>query len=311
MSESRSEWPAVVSAVAVVAASVAVGGWILTHASTREEAATVSTRAGTSLLRDPRALMLAGRRRDVLVGLAVRPGRPIDVYVDGKAGRSVTPADVTVQLDGAAPLPAEPCGQRCFRFRADVLDGAARQIRVTVGRSAPLSLDFSLPARMPPVAASLLEHADRKMRRLRSVVIDESLTAGVGAGINARFTMIAPDRMSYVTSSGDRAVVIGTRRWDRRASKWEETDVDRLSLPAYMWAGASRARLLGRSRLAGEPVRVLSAFRPDPTYPAWFRLFVARDRTIVRADMFAPSHFMVDRLSHFDGPVRIDPPPTA
>jgi hypothetical protein len=52
----------------------------------------------------------------------------------------------------------------------------------------------------------------------------------------------------------------------------------------------------------------LTAFRPDPEFPAWFRLDVTGDLRIVRAQMHAPSHFMVDRISGFDAPLRIRAP---
>lgn len=299
------------AALVVVAASLAAGGWILVEASSTEvEASSPRGGTGPSVLRDPRALMLAGRRRDVLVGLAVRPDGPVEAFVAGASRRTISPASVTAQVDGSAPLPARPCGRQCFRFQAAVLRGQPARLSVAVGGSAPVRLTFALPPRLPPSAAALFDRVDRRMSRLRTVVIDESLTAGVGAGIAARFTMVAPDRMSYVTSDGDRAVVIGTRRWDRRGGRWRESETGRLSMPAYMWDGASRARLLGRRRLRGERVRVLAVFRPDAQYPAWYRLFVTDEPAIVRAEMLAPSHFMVDRLSRFDRPARITPPRT-
>jgi hypothetical protein len=297
------------AAVLAIAAGVAVGGWILVEGSSRSaELAPPTGPVRLSVLRDPQALMLADRRRDVLVGLAVRLGGPVETFVAGAPSRSPR-INLLARVNARRP-PVERCGRGCFRFSADVLRGHAARIGLTVRRPAqpPVEVAFRLPARRPPSASGVLRRAQRTMRRLRSVVVDEFLTAGVSPGIRARFTMVAPDRMRYVTSSGHRAVVIGTRRWDRGPNGWVETPSDRLRMPAFMWDGAGRGRLLGRSRLGGEPVRVIAAFRPGDRYPAWFRLFVTSEQRIVRAEMLAPSHFMVDRISRFDRPARIEPP---
>jgi hypothetical protein len=143
------------------------------------------------------------------------------------------------------------------------------------------------------------------MAALRSVSIDESLSSG-RSSIRAHFALEAPDRMRYVTTDDQRAVVIGTTRWDRVDGRWQKSPYQRTPQPAYMWEGARYPRLLGRVRAAGRTLRVVGVFRPDEDYPAWLRLYVTPERRIVRAEMIAPAHFMVDRLSAFDraGPIR-------
>jgi hypothetical protein len=53
---------------------------------------------------------------------------------------------------------------------------------------------------------------------------------------------------------------------------------------------------------------VLSVFRNEPRFPAWFRLSVDDRDRVVRAEMLSVGHFMVDRLSAFGEPVTIAPP---
>src|SRR5262249_36924187 len=157
----------------------------------------------------------------------------------------------------------------------------------------------------PAIAQGLFSTANRRMRKLQSVRVNESLSSGSTA-IRARFALAAPDSLRYTTSSGQRAVVIGNTRWDWIGGRWQESQYQRTPQPAYMWAGARHPRALGHASLHGRRAMVVSVFRPDPDYPAWMRLYVTPDRRIAQADMVAPAHFMVDRLSAFNnaGPIR-------
>jgi len=287
--------------VAAVLAGVGVGAWLAGRGGS-SPATTPSTAARPAARFDPSgAYLVAGRSGDVLVGLAVRSGGPVEVIAVPPDLHVLPAAAVGARAGGASPKPTS-CGVRCYRFALPVLDGRPRRLTVTV-RGRPVA--FRLPPRLPTSAASVFRTATRRMAALRSVRIDESLSSGRSA-IRARFALEAPDRMRYVTTDGGRAVVVGTTRWDFLDRRWQKSPYQRTRQPAYMWEGARYPRLLGRERLGGRRVEVVTVFRPDRDYPAWLRLYVTRQRRIVRAEMIAPAHFMVDRLSAFDraGPVR-------
>ena len=74
-----------------------------------------------------------------------------------------------------------------------------------------------------------------------------------------------------------------------------------------MWDGARNPRLLGTTRLRGRPVQILSVYDHDPV-PAWFRLLVDAQDRVLDAHMIAPSHFMSQQFSAFNGPIVIRPP---
>jgi hypothetical protein len=250
------------------------------------------------------AYLTAGRSGNNLVGLTVRPKGPVDVTVIPPNLNRLPATAVRARPAGGPDEPAVACGAHCYRFHLHVLAGKPERLSVSV-RGRPVV--FPLPARLPRVATGLYRTATREMAGLRSVRVDERLDSGVSA-IRARFALQAPDRMRYATSDGNHAVVIGTTRWDLLDGRWRKSDYQRTPQPSYMWEGARFARLAGSTRLGGAPVRVLAAFRPDRDYPAWFRIYVTRDRRIVRSEMVAPAHFMVDRLSDFNRVGSIRPP---
>ena len=74
-----------------------------------------------------------------------------------------------------------------------------------------------------------------------------------------------------------------------------------------MWDGARNPRLLGTTRFRGRPVQILSVYDHDPV-PAWFRLLVDARGRVLDARMIAPSHFMRQQFSDFNGPIVIRPP---
>ena len=291
----------IVAVVAAVVAGVGVGAWLAGRGGS-SSAPTVTTSQSSGIRVDSHdAYLVAGRSGAVAVGLAAHAGGPVDVIVIPPDLKPPPASDVRAGI-GRATQPPTSCGPSCYRFPLRVLDGAPATLTVAIrGRAT----EFRLPARLPPQARSLFHSASRRMSRLRSVRVDESLSSGLTA-VRARFALAAPDRSRYVTSSGQRAVVIGTTRWDWIGGRWQKSQYQRTRQPAYMWEGARYARVLGQARLGGRRVTVVSTFRPDPDYPAWMRLYVTPDRRIARADMVAPAHFMVDRLSAFNhaGPIR-------
>ena len=81
-----------------------------------------------------------------------------------------------------------------------------------------------------------------------------------------------------------------------------------LQVPTPTWgSGVSNAHLLGRARVGGRPVWVVSF--ANPSIPAFFTAWVDRQsyRTL-QLRMTAAAHFMFHRYTEFDRPVSIKPP---
>jgi hypothetical protein len=252
------------------------------------------------LARDPRALMLAREAETLLMGVAARPGGPVDVGVlDGE--RELDRARLSFRV-GNAEGGARSCGYGCSRLQAPVLDGKPQTVSVVV--DGERTLRVALPARLPPSGSSLLRRAERSMRSLSSYAYRERLSSGVGMAVTSDFAARAPDRLRLRTSSGSQAVIIGKTRWDRLGARWERSPFPGLSTRTFMWDGAHNARVVGS---AADGARVLAAFDSEPV-PAWFRLTVAPDGRVHEAEMIAPSHFMVQGFSRFNDPIRIEPP---
>ena len=288
-------------------AGVLAGG-----APARETAAAVRSVAppGTPNLTNPKALMVAARAGDVLVGAQAAPGEVRVVAIPPDV-RRLPRAAVRARLRVGARYRrvTRPCGWNCVALRADeIVAGRATRLLVEVKRGArTVRTALALPARMPPSGGRLLAQLNRRMNRLRTVRIRQVLSNGVSA-LRSTWLYQAPDRTSYVASNGTRGVIIGERRWDYFAGRWTARSTPRLRSPRYMWAGAARARALGTATVRGRTLRVVSVFRPNGSYPSFFTLYVARDGTVVESRMLAPAHFMVDRLDRFDAPIEIRPP---
>ena len=142
---------------------------------------------------------------------------------------------------------------------------------------------------------------------MRTHRFTEELTSGVGAGVRSVFEVRAPNRLAFRTADGFRSIIIGRNRWDFRNGRWERSTFPGLRVPTYMWDGARNARLLGKTRFRGRPVQILSVYDREPV-PAWFRLLVDAQNRVVDAHMIAPSHFMRQQFSDFNGPIVIRRP---
>jgi hypothetical protein len=300
------------SALAVIALSVTLAGWVVAAGSDEPSKSAVAPAKAPAprslpLAGNPQALMLATRSRDFLAGLAATPGGPVDILVF--PGRGSVPADGLTANANGRPATLSSCGERCFRVSAAPMTGTplllSLRFRRTSGPS--VTVRFRLPARLPPDGGAVFRKANRRMRALRSVQYDEWLTSGLSSGVRTHYAMRAPDRLRFRTSQGQTAILIGRRRWDREGTRWVESPFPGVRVPAYVWEGARNARLLGRARLAGVPVRVLAAFSNE-SIPAWFRIFVAADGRVLEAEMLSESHFMRHRFSGLNEPVRIEAP---
>lgn len=311
---------AALAAAAVILLSVVIASWVASRSGSREvgsatvQGATVPSVEVSSLplARDPRALMLAKRAGDVLVGAAALPGGPVDLTVITSEAKRLPAAALEARVGSSSGrlVRSTSCGPGCARIEAPVLTGSPLSLVITIARpekpAARVTFDF--PARLPPSGQELMRSVGEAMGSLRAVRVDETLTSGTGFTLRTRYELEAPDRIRFETSQGQRTVLIGRRRWDWEDGHWVASPFPGVSALSYLWDEATHARLLGKSTLTGGPVSVLSLFRADPSFPAWFQLFVAPDGRVLEAEMLAPSHFMVHRFNRFNEPVSIEPP---
>lgn len=249
---------------------------------------------------DDQALLVAQRKGRVLAGIAAVPGGPVEVAV--LAGETpISSRDLLFAVDGK-PAEAVSCGRACFRLDVDAFNGVHR---ITV--NAPGRFEFVLPKVLPASGRELWEKVQVGMSALRAIRYTERLTSGLGGEARSTFELRAPNRMAFRTADGFRSIIIGRNRWDLRNGRWERSAFPGLRVPTYMWDGAHNPRLLGTTRFRGRPVQILAVYDDDPVL-AWFRLLVDPRGRVLDAQMIAPSHFMRQQFSAFNGPIMIRPP---
>jgi len=253
-------------------------------------------------------LTLADRRGDLLVGLGVRPGGRTDVVVIPSDQRVLPPSAVETTVDGRPARRAGSCGKRCYRFATGALRGRPRTLVVGVTRGPKrASVAFRLPARTPPPAPGLLARAHARMFALDRYRVDETLSSGAAA-VDTLWTFVAPNRMRYDIRDGDKAVVIGNRRWDFTDGRWSRSPPTPVSVPQYIWQTGRHPRLLGTTTVDGKRARVLSLYSSGVEFPTWFVLDVGSDDRVLRARMLTTAHFMRDDYVDLNGDFRVTPP---
>ena len=284
--------------LAVVAAVVTKGGGT-TATSTAAQTVSSTETFELPLALQRNTLALAGHQGDTLVGLAARPGGPLEV-VTLRGATPMAQDDVKISIDGK-PAGTDSCGRACSRVSQPVLDGRPRKVEVTAGAT---KLEFTLPRRLPPAGASAFARARRTMAALHSYHFTERLSSGRGA-ILTRLDVQAPNRLRLSTNTGYRSVIIGDARWDFIDRRWRRASFPGLDVrEALMWYDARTPRVLHRDANGDTE---LTAFSLEPV-PSWFTLTVEPSGRVSQARMTAPSHFMVHRYSEFDRGPRITPP---
>ena len=150
-----------------------------------------------------------------------------------------------------------------------------------------------------PDGTALLREVTRAFRTSRTVVFDEPLSSSATGGIDTRFTLVAPNRLSYHTKGGGPAIVIGGRRWDQSAAgkPWLASPQTPLDVPQPYWTTVSNVHEVSPGLLTFL----------DRSVPAWFRMRVANGCRRV-SHMTAAAHFMTERYVGFDDPVDVSPP---
>ena len=249
----------------------------------------------------PDATVLGGESGDRAVGLAVLPGGRLQATVLGPDDNGVDGLSVGFRAGGRT-VGATPCGPGCYRAAEPI---RARRLTVVLP-SGPVA--FSIPAQTRP-ASDLVADARRAYAELHSLVIHERLASSPRNRITTTWRIVAPDRLTYMTSDGSRAVVVGPWRWDAQGKQpFVRSAQTPLELPGSQWGPRwLNARSLGWTRVGGRRGRVVSFF--DPQLPGWFQ-FAMDPRTHVPLElkMTAAAHFMQHRYTNFNRPIRIVPP---
>jgi copper transport protein len=273
-------------------AIVAVVG-VLTELRPGDEA-TASTSASAPLqaarpatLPPHDAVVAAREVGSLAVAVARTPGHTSVTILgpDGTGGEGLN-----VRIDGRR---ASACGSGCYTAptASDPL------VRVQVG---PAATTIRVPERAPDASAQLAR-VTRAVRGSKSIVFDETLRSSPGNAATTRFTVVAPNRLSYVTRGGPSAIVIGNRRWDRDrpGAPYVESSQTPLDVTQPYWESPTNVHQIAPGVLTFLDRRI----------PAWFRLELGPDHPRVLR-MTAAAHFMVDRYFGFDVPATVSPPPS-
>jgi copper transport protein len=276
-----------IEAVAIAGIVVAVAILTELRPGTDAQTATAAPLAAAEppVLPPARAVVDARELGTLAVAVAREPARTTVTLLGpdgtGVDGRVVRVGDRT----------AVSCGAGCYRAPSDRVG----PLRVSVdGRR----LTFGISPAAPD-ATRLLARAERAYRASRTIVFDETLASSPSNATTTRFTVVAPDRLSFHTRGGSAGIVIGSRRWDRPSSsaRWVPSPQTPLDVTQPYWTSPTNAHLV-----APHTVTFL-----DRRLPAWFRVTLASGRPSVQR-MTAAAHFMTDRYVGFDVPVKVSPP---
>jgi copper transport protein len=249
----------------------------------------------------PGATVLAGESGDRAVGLAIRPGGRLQATVLGPDDNGVDGLSVGFRAQGRT-VGATRCGPGCYRADRRI---DARLVTVLLDSGA---VTFPIPTHTQP-ASRLVAEARRAFAALRSLVIHERLASSRRYKLTTTFRIVAPDRLTYITSAGSRAVVIGGQRWDSEGKgPLVRSTQTPLRLPGAEWGPRwLNARALGWSKVGGRRARLVSFF--DPRLPGWFEMAVdPRTHRPLELNMTAAAHFMHHRYTDFNQPLQIAAP---
>jgi copper transport protein len=250
----------------------------------------------------PGATVLAGESGDRAVGLAILPGGRLQATVLGPDEKGVDGLSVGFRAGGRT-LGSTSCGPGCYRPQGRI---HARRVTVVLP-SGPVPV--TIPVQTQP-ASELVAEARRAYASLRSLVIHERLASSPRNKITTTWRIVAPNRLTYVTSAGSRAVVVGAWRWDSDGKQpfVRSPQTPALELPGSQWGpGWVDARALGWTRVGGRRARLVSFF--DPRLPGWYELAMdPRTHRPLELKMTAAAHFMHHRYTDFNRPMRIVPP---
>jgi copper transport protein len=209
------------------------------------------------------------------------------------------------------------CGQGCARFRVAPAP-AVLEVRVRQkGRAYVARLPVRWQAGKERHARALVDRAQEAMRAVKSVREAERVSSVPGAYAITDYRLKAPNRMAYRTNGKVRSIVVGVTQWTRGQPSvpWQR-DKFGGGLPFrtrswFTWTTYARyTYLLGERTAGGRRVAIVALM--DPGTPAWWRLTVDRRTHRVLEDRLVTyGHFMTQRFTAFNQPLRIEPPPGA
>jgi hypothetical protein len=255
------------------------------------------------------AVVLSRQAGSDVLALAVVPhgGRTlVQASVVGPDGAGVVDLSLEFVVPGLT-TPGKPCGPGCYRASLPARPPVAVEV-VSRGR-VNARWHVALPRPWPPADASrTVAGAERAWRRLRSLSYTERIASDETHALTSRWTVEAPNRLTYRIVGGSEAVIVGRRRWDRTpGGRWQESSQYPVEQPTPLWSKVTDAHVLGTATVRGRPALRVSFF--DPATPAWFTVDLERrtQRTLALT-MITAAHFMHDVFGAFDATPAIRPP---
>jgi hypothetical protein len=252
------------------------------------------------------AVVFSRRDGTDVLALAVVPGRQLGLQasVVGGQGEGVDGLGVSFRL-GTHVSTASTCGAGCYEATVPPRE-APQAVEVEVRRRDRTTRWLvRMPRPWPPRDASaLVARTTNTFRKLRSFVVRDWLTSGSVPGVFTRWTIVAPDKLSYQVKGGPQAVIIGNRRWDRLpGQQWEQSEQAPIHQPAPFWRSWTDAHVLESTRTTWR----VSFF--DPKTPGWYELLIAKRSMRPReVRMHATAHFMREVYERFNAPLVVTPP---
>lgn len=225
-------------------------------------------------------------------------------------GLDHAPARDPMAIAGAA---SSSCGVGCLRFH---VPAATRTLAVAVrqrGRTYTARLPTTWKQGADSDARRLLADAQQTMRELRSVRELERTSSVPGLYAVTRYSLKAPDRMTFRTNGGVESVVIGPRQWLREQSEGWHVGPYGGGLPFrtrswFTWTTYARQTyLLGHRREGGRDIAVIAMM--DQGTPAWWRLYIdVQTHRVLRDQLVTYGHFSTERFSAINAPLLINAP---
>jgi hypothetical protein len=265
------------------------------------------------------AVVLAQEDKDLAVALALRPqakGLLAVVTILGQNGAGATGLSTSVSVstgDGATvSAVAQPAARGTYQA---LLATTSRPVRTSVTIDSAGASNrprrFALPTAWPPRDASkLMQRVTRVYSHLRTLVTHERLASDPTHVVNSVYKAIAPDSLAIDSSNGQRAVVIGHRRWDKQAGgDWEQSlqNPPVEAITPYWGEVVKDPTLLGSTTIRGHAVWVVSFAAPQ--IPGFFEIEVDKATGRVRdLHMTASAHFMHHTYGPFNSRITITPP---
>jgi hypothetical protein len=161
-------------------------------------------------------------------------------------------------------------------------------------------------------AAALVEEAFARLRRARSLRLQERVASEAERGGAVRYLLRAPDRMSYRTANGTRFVLADDRQWFRPPGvAWQGPTPLEVAFRTANWLRSpifvQGQRLLRVTGTGDERVAVVAYM--DSGTPGWGTAWIdLATKRVRRVQMLVENHVIEHRYSHDDEPVEISLP---